>query len=129
MRKERSFGASFAATCVGVRKNTRFDWNAFNTRVAAMPRAPSPATIQIARLVLGFKLTLLFDAAQRTRAAPFQCHDLHQHRDCERCVGHGDVETVGMVHVQPAASARAQCVRRSRSRMMARTRVSEAPIE
>ena len=46
MRNARPCGASFAATCVGVKKNTRFDWNAFSTSAAATPSTASPATIQ-----------------------------------------------------------------------------------
>src|SRR5688500_18862593 len=62
-RKARSRGTSLAATWVGVKKNTRFDWKAFSTSAAAMPSVARPATIQAARLVLGFKVALLLDAA------------------------------------------------------------------
>src|SRR3982751_3576053 len=82
MRKERSCGASWAATCVGVKKNTRFDWNAFSTSVAAMPRPASPAAIQRARLVLGFKAALLLDEPTRPDAAGAQRD--HFRREGER---------------------------------------------
>src|SRR5512140_201866 len=88
MRKVRSFGASFVATCVGVKKNTRFDWNAFSTSVAAMPSPARPATIHKARLVLGFKVPLLFDTVERTRAADQQSGHLDEHGDGRGSVGH-----------------------------------------
>src|SRR5687768_5752986 len=127
MRNARSRGASLAATCVGVRKNTRFDWNAFNTRAEATPSAACPATIHAARLVLGFKLALLIDAALRARAPQPQCRDLDGDRDCQRAVRHREVE--GMVCRHAKRSSLTHCVRRSRSRMIARTRTSDAAIE
>src|SRR5437773_7708945 len=123
MRKARSRGASLDATWLGVKKNTRFDWNAFSTSVAAMPSAASPETIHNALLVLGFNVPLLLDTAQRPRAARPQRHDLDHERKGRGAIGHPDIES-GVAH-----SALTQCVRRSRSRMMARTRVSAAPIE
>src|SRR3982750_998299 len=54
----RPSGASFAATCDGVKKNTRFLLNALRTSAVAMPSAATPSAIQTMRLCLGFTLTL-----------------------------------------------------------------------
>src|SRR6185436_20859603 len=94
MRNGRSRGASLAATWVGVRKNTRLDWNAFSTSAAASPRAPTPDTIHTARLVLGFKVALLVDAAQRACARELQADQLRHDGDGGGRVGHGQVESV-----------------------------------
>src|SRR3954466_14420903 len=99
---------------------------AFSTRAVATPRPARPATIHNARLVLGFKVSLLFDAAQRPRTAQAQGDELHEDRDGRGPVAHGD--EVFVVHGPPATRARTQCVRASRSRMMARRRVSVAPM-
>src|SRR5260221_4616738 len=122
MRKARSRGASWAATWLGVKKKTRLELNAFSTRAAAAPSADSPATIQTARLVLGFKFTFLLDEAHGARAACREPRELGGQRERCHCVRHPDVEIV-------AHSARTQCVRRSRSRMIARARTSAVPIE
>ena len=49
MRNGRPCGASFATTCDGVKKNTRFDWNAFSTSATATPSTTTPAPIQAKR--------------------------------------------------------------------------------
>src|SRR6185369_6525604 len=98
------------------------DWNAFSTSVVATPSAAMPAAIQIARLVLGFKIPLLFDQPARPCAPRRQGRDLDGNRDRRGAVRHPQVEAV--VH-----SDLAQRARRSRSRMIERTRVSAAPIE
>src|SRR4051812_43045794 len=103
-----------------------FSLKAFSTRAVATPRPARPATIHNARLVRGFKFSLLFDAAQRPRAAHAQRNERGEDGDGRGPVAHGDEEIV--VHGPPAARARTQCVRTSRSRMMARTRVSVAPM-
>src|SRR3954463_14815040 len=54
MRNVRPTGASFAATCEGVKKNTRFLLNAVSTSAVAMPSAATPAAIHAIRLCLGF---------------------------------------------------------------------------
>src|SRR3970282_29649 len=54
MRKVRPCGASLAATCDGVKKNTRFFSNAASTSAAAMPSAATPSAIAARRLCLGF---------------------------------------------------------------------------
>src|SRR5882672_828546 len=54
MRKVRPCGASFAATCEGVKKNTRFFWKAASTSAAATPSATTPSPIAARRLCLGF---------------------------------------------------------------------------
>ena len=43
-----------AAIWLGVKKNTRFDWNAESTSAAARPRVPRPAAIHAKRRVRGF---------------------------------------------------------------------------
>src|SRR5258705_9862805 len=121
MRNARLCGASFAATWLGVKKNTRFDWKAFSTSVAATPSAARPAAIQSPRLVLGFKAALLIDVAARLRATHAQPGDLESDRDRGHAIGHPDVELV-------AHRERTHWVRRSRSRITVRTRTSEAPI-
>src|SRR5438552_18393310 len=54
MRKVRPCGASLAATCEGVKKNTKFFWKAASTSAAAMPSAATPTAIAVMRLCLGF---------------------------------------------------------------------------
>src|SRR4051812_16312188 len=56
--KVRPCGASFAATCDGVKKNTRFSWNALSTSAATVPRAARPARMIAIRLCLGFTASL-----------------------------------------------------------------------
>src|SRR5688572_32515531 len=104
MRNGRSFGASFAATCVGVKKNTRFDWNAFSTSAVATPRPATPAAIHNARLVLGFKILFLLDAAQRPRATDAQGDQLGGHDDRGNAVRHPDEVSVAHCAITPAAS-------------------------
>src|SRR5690242_12583127 len=73
MRKVRPTGASCAATCDGVKKNTRFLLNAVRTSAAATPSATTPRPIQANRLCLGFTLALKekghFDREQDNRHA------------------------------------------------------------
>src|SRR5438552_2163248 len=54
MRNVRPTGASLAATCDGVKKNTRFLLNAVRTSAVAMPSAATPSAIHAMRLCLGF---------------------------------------------------------------------------
>src|SRR5438552_18538659 len=54
MRNVRPTGASLAATCDGVKKNTRFLLNAVRTSAVAMPSAAMPSAIHAMRLCLGF---------------------------------------------------------------------------
>src|SRR5688500_1695814 len=56
MRKVLPLGASLAATCEGVKKNTRLFSNAISTSAVAMPRAAMPSAMAASRLCLGFKL-------------------------------------------------------------------------
>src|SRR5262249_24600733 len=111
-------------TWLGVKKNTMLELNAFSTSATATPSAASPPTIHNARLVLGFKIPLLFDGAQRAAAPHPQRHDVGQDGERGHPVGHPHVELVA----PHGASPRTQRVLRSRSRMMARTRASAAPI-
>src|SRR5437899_1223055 len=84
MRKVRPCGASLAATCEGVKKNTRFFWKALSTSAAAMPSAATPTAIAVMRLCLGF-------TALSTTV--YQQGDLHP--DQEKC------NPVGAPHVEP----------------------------
>jgi hypothetical protein len=54
MRKVRPCGALLAATSVGVKKNTRFSWNACSTSAVTAPSAATPMTMAAMRLCLGF---------------------------------------------------------------------------
>src|SRR6185437_9933470 len=58
MRNVWPSGASCAATCEGVKKNTRFLLNAESTSAVATPSAASPSAIHAIRLCLGFTLSL-----------------------------------------------------------------------
>src|SRR5438105_13160000 len=58
MRNIRPVGASCAATCEGVKKNTRFWLNAVSTKALATPSATTPSAIHAMRLCLGFTLAL-----------------------------------------------------------------------
>src|SRR5207302_8247984 len=73
MRNVRPTGASFAATCEGVKKNTRFLLKAVSTSAAAMPSAATPPAIHAMRLCLGFMFAFhhqeSFDREQRERDA------------------------------------------------------------
>src|SRR5258706_11517877 len=100
-----------------------FDFIAFSPSAVATPRGASPATIHAARLVLGFKVSLLLDQALRARAPRHQRRDLDGERERGGAVGHPKVETMA------AHSALTQRARRSRSRMMDRTRASAVAIE
>src|SRR5436190_132200 len=84
MRNVRPTGASFAATCEGVKKNTRFLLNAVSTSAVAMPSAATPAAIQAIRLCLGFTFPL------------------HQHDDLDRKQGKGDA--IRTPDVKPVAA-------------------------
>src|SRR2546427_6500923 len=53
-RNERPCGTSFAATWLGVKKNTRFSLNAASTKAAATPSATRPTAIIASRFCLGF---------------------------------------------------------------------------
>src|SRR3977135_1463887 len=54
MRNERPWGTSFAATWLGVKKKTRFSWNAASTKAAVTPSATRPPAIIASRFCLGF---------------------------------------------------------------------------
>src|SRR5262249_8447348 len=54
MRKVRPAGASCAATCVGLKKNTRFWLSAASTSAVATPSAATPRPMARNRLCLGF---------------------------------------------------------------------------
>ena len=48
-RKVFSSGASFAATWLGLKKNTTLPWNAFSTSAAAIAISATPAAMAIMR--------------------------------------------------------------------------------
>src|SRR2546426_4950655 len=81
IRKVRPTGASLAATCDGVKKNTRFWLNAVKTRAVATPSATTPSAIHAIRLCLGFTLPL------------------HQQNDFDR--QQGECDAVGTPDVEP----------------------------
>src|SRR4051812_3020857 len=113
MRKVRPSGASFAATCVGLKKNTRFFWNAVSTRAVAMPSATTPSAIAAMRLCLGFMPSFYLPGGPGApRTAEKKPHLQRQDRE-RHGVGRPDEEA--MAH--------------SRSRIMQRTRTSTAAIE
>src|SRR5690349_3933374 len=103
MRKVRPTGASFAATCEGVKKNTRFLLNAVRTSAAAMPSAATPPAIQAIRLCLGFTL------------APQYQIGFHRQQDESDPVRAPDVESIA-AHVEELAHGN--------SAISARTRVN-----
>src|SRR5437588_2834737 len=81
MRKLRPCGASLAATCEGVKKNTRFFWKAASTSAAATPSDTTPSPIAAMRLYRGFmifgicecaspKVPPLVQSRQRLRRKP-----------------------------------------------------------
>src|SRR5690242_11960410 len=84
MRKVRPTGASFAATCEGVKKNTRFLLKAESTSAAATPSAATPSAIQASRLCLGFTFSL----------------EQYDNFDGEKCEGH----EVRAPHIERIAS-------------------------
>src|SRR5688572_976378 len=107
MRNVRSFGASWAATCDGVKKKTRFCWNAVRISPAATAIAASPPAISAMRLWRGFTWRSRGGAAsppaprdgiERGAPAQPQHHDLQD----DQGEGHGvrapDVEAVASHH-------------------------------
>src|SRR3990170_212848 len=99
MRKVRPCGASLAATCEGVKKNTRFCSNAVSTSAVAAPSATTPRAMAAARLCLGFT------------------NPLHQQGEFHEQQGEGhSIGTPQVPKVHPP------------SRMMQRTRTSETAM-
>src|SRR5437660_11552146 len=82
MRNVRPTGASLAATCDGVKKNTRFLLNAVSTRAVATPRATTPRAIHAMRLCLGFTFSL------------HQHHDFDRQQTERHAIGAPDVKRV-----------------------------------
>src|SRR5262245_33416760 len=141
-RNARSFGASPAATCDGLKKNTRFDWKALSTSAAATASAATPATMIARRLCRGFTCGP-FGAVERLqprrRGATPRAHDKRLDDQAERghrvttphvgCVSAHGEELGCAPPVHAAASSWTQPACRSRSRMIARTRASATAIE
>src|SRR5512145_509651 len=71
-RKLRPWGASPATTWLGLKKNTRLDWNALSTRAATSPRPATPPAMMASFLCLGFMLVLLGSVHRREPQAPHQ---------------------------------------------------------
>jgi hypothetical protein len=69
MRKALPFGASPAATWVGVKKNTRLLWKALSTSAAAMPSTASPPPIRAKRLCLWFHLQFFVEVGDFPRSS------------------------------------------------------------
>src|SRR6185369_12782074 len=113
MRKVLPEGASLAATCEGVKKNTRFFWNAVSTSAVATPRATTPSAIAAMRLCLDFMPSFYLPGRPGApRTAKKKDHLQRQGHE-----GHG----VGAPDEEAGAH--------SRSRIMQRTRTSAAAIE
>src|SRR6185295_18544129 len=109
MRKVRPSGASFAATCVGLKKNTRFFSNAVSTSAATMPSAAMPTPIAASFLCLGFTLPLP------------QENDLQQQHDEGHAVRAPEVESV-VAHAAP----RSRMTQRTRTRLTAMLYIQKA---
>src|SRR5258706_3875356 len=107
MRNVRPTGASLAATCEGVKKNTRFLLNAVSTSAVAMPSAATRAAIHAIRLCLGFTF-------------PF-----HHQKDFDG--QHSDGHAVGTPNVKPVA-AHVEELAHPVSTISARTRVSDTAM-
>src|SRR5262247_37269 len=142
-RKARSFGASPAATCDGLKKNTRFDRNALRTSAVAIATATTPTAMNARRLCRSFTSDLA-----RSGAGPLQfgarpqvpspdrqrlddqaeSDDAEAAPDVRRISAHR--EELGRARPAHAASgsSRTQPACRSRSRMIARTRASDTAI-
>jgi hypothetical protein len=113
MRKVRPEGASLAATCEGVKKNTRFFWNAVSTKALATPSATRPSAIAAMRLCLGFMASFYLPGRPGApRTAKKKDHFERQGHE-----GHG------------VGTPEEEAVAHSRSRIMQRTRTSTAAIE
>src|ERR671914_489566 len=104
----RPVGASFAATCEGVKKNTRFSWNAVSTSAVATPSATRPTRIAAMRLCLGF-----------TRAFR-QKHDFQEKQEKRY--------PIGAPYVPRIAAHGEKVAHDPRSRMMQRTRTSDTAM-
>src|SRR3954471_5616948 len=72
MRKLRPCGALLATTSLGVKKNTRFSWNALSTSAVTAPRATTPITMAAIRLCLGF--TRPFHDKDNLEGEACECH-------------------------------------------------------
>src|SRR6185437_15060024 len=95
MRNGRDAGASFAATCDGVKKNTRFDWNAFSTSATATPRTTTPAPIHRKRRCRwASRLRAHAQRVERALAPRTHRDDLDDDREGGHAVRHPDVPRV-----------------------------------
>src|SRR5690606_33271334 len=134
MRKALPFGASPAAICVGVKKNTRLLWKALSTRAAAMPSTARPPPMRAKRLCLGFiflasgDFPLQFDKGLASTRLGEDRFNNHQRRagaegtpDVEGVAAHGEeFGCAAPVHDGlTSLNSSTQPAWRSRSRMMA----------
>src|SRR5215468_3561172 len=142
-RNARSLGASPAATCDGLKKNTRFERNAFRTSADAIAIALKPAAMNTRRLCRGFTGDLPGGAAPALQlgkrppvAGPhgerFDDQAQRDHRqappDERRPAAHRkELRCAAPAHAA-SGSSRTQPACRSRSRMIARTRASDTAI-
>src|SRR5205085_8726195 len=108
MRNVRPTGASFAATCDGVKKNTRFLLNAVITSAVAMASATTPSAIQAKRLCLGFT------------------NPLSQDQELDREQRHG--HAIGTPDIQRVPTHGEKVAHRSSSAIMQRTRMSDTAM-
>src|SRR5262245_35372108 len=145
MRNARSLGASPAAICDGLKKKTRFDWNALSTSAAATATAATPPAMIASRLCRGFTCPpprFALECLQpRHRRAPAGAHD--QRLDDQAQRGHRvtapdvwrvtthrkELGRTAPAHAAAPARSWTHAAWRSRSRMIARTRASATAME
>src|SRR5678815_5161569 len=85
MRKVRPSGASFAGTCVGLKKNTRFFSNAVSTSETTMPSAATPTPIAASFICLD--ITLANQQKKYFEKKEKKSHDVRA-PEIERVVAH-----------------------------------------
>src|SRR5262245_49475461 len=108
MRKVRPCGALLAATSVGVKKNTRFSWNATSTSAVTTPSAASPPTMAAMRLWRGFIFSF------------------HEKNHFKQQSGKGDA--IGAPHEPRVASHGQEFAHAPRSLMMQRSRTMQTAM-
>src|SRR5689334_25407818 len=107
MRKVLLSGASCAATCDGVKKNTSCSCSAVSTSAAPMPTTVTPHAMAMIRLFLGFTL--------------YQTVNFREQKDERHAIRAPDVPGIA-AHGEKFAHAA------PRSRMMPRTRSIDAAM-
>src|SRR5712691_467371 len=99
IRNERPCGTSFAATWLGVKKNTRFSWNAASTKAAVTPSATRPPAIIASRFCLASSVAWCCGAAEAEACesaalAQHEQHDFRKHEAERHEVGAPNIERV-----------------------------------